>query len=135
VQRERAAEVRHGASRLRDPERSEDRRRLGRATGQHERKPIAGAQHHVVRRDRDAPLRGLARSRQRGELRDLRSVVGPERMPEIPIGLEAQPEVRTHPGHLGEPEGCIRRDGAFTANDLIQARYAARRRLRALLTP
>lgn len=59
---------------------------------------------------------------QRLQARDLRRLLRPERMPEIPILLEAEPEVRTHAGHLSEPQRRIGRDTPFRVDHFVQAR-------------
>ena len=56
------------------------------------------------------------------ELSNPLSVFGAEGVPEIPVQLQAEPEIRAHSGHLGEAERRIWRDASFLTNDLIEPR-------------
>ena len=65
-------------------------------------------------RNRDADLWGVSRGRSAGlSLR-------PCRVPQIPVDLEAEPELWRSVQEFREPERCVRRDAPPAANDLIQ---------------
>ena len=62
----------------------------------------------------------LPRMRQRFQQGNGRRPLRGQRMPQVPILLQAQPEIRTHAGDPRQPERRIRRHASLAADDSIE---------------
>jgi hypothetical protein len=56
------------------------------------------------------------------ELRDLLGRLRPQRMPQVPVLLEPQPEVGAHPRHLRQPKRRVRGDPPLGVDHLVESR-------------
>src|ERR1019366_6697120 len=98
--------------------RTRERLRMGRSGRERE---------NEGRGTRDGPrFRGggtnLSLPPQWGEPCDLDTLPGPQRVPQVPVLLQSQPELGTHAEHARQTKGRVRRDTPLAPDDLVQAR-------------
>jgi hypothetical protein len=68
------------------------------------------------------PLINSPRAAERFEALDLSRLVAVHGMPQVPVLLQAEPEVGRHADDPGQPQGRVGRDAALAAHDFVQPR-------------